>query len=309
MSLLWEKMKKIKTIQLILVAVGIAILIPTVITISRYVLDLVNSNYIESKNFYFNSNRLKQDNPTYQINNWSGVGEFTIDINVNSNKNNLLESNFDVVYDIVYTCSSDVICSASKASGVIYSSIHEDDFTISINPTRVFDDNESVTVYIEATSTHPYVETISATFQITVGKRGISYTIDDETNRPYALVNITNALTSYTVIDSFSTYQVGDVIGEREYGNLTPEQRSFCVSAYIELKFDPNILVLDTTSSILNNSVIEEIAKNGTMYINKITFPINAMTSTEVRFYKVDYSQNYTYPYDNLTSIVEFSAY
>ena len=293
----------------VVLTVLIALILPMGISLSRFVLEIIRANYLESKNFYFNSNRLKKNNPLYKINNWSGVGNFPLEITVNSSKNNLLSTASDITYNITYTCSNDVICSSSKTNGVIYQATHTDSFSISITPTRVFEENEVVSVHVEATSVAPYTEMISADFQIIVGKKGISYTIDDEINRPYLLVSITNALTSYEVKEAFASYSVGAIIDDVTYRSFAPANQSKCVSAYIELTFDPREVVIDTTSSVLSIGTSQSEIIGGVSYINQVTFPINAMTSKEVRFYKIEHSADYSYPYVNQTPVVSLDTH
>lgn len=304
----FNELKKKAYIKPLIFLILLLIVIPLGYTLTRFIMDKFSSHYIESKNFYFNSNRLKKNNPLYKINNWSGVGNFTVEVAVNSHKNNLLSSDFDVTYTVSYTCPADVICSIDKSEGVIYKASHTDTFTLTITPNKAFNDGESITIHIEATSTAPYVETISADFQIEVGKRGISYSIDDEVNRPYLLVSVTNALTYYTVKEAFGSYQIGDQIDSYVYKALPDNEKAKCNSALITLEFDPDDIILDITSSILNKSITEEQTINGIPYVKKITFPMDAMSSIEVRFYKVDYTKNYTYPFDNIESIVSFTA-
>ena len=47
---------------------------------------------------------------------------------------------------------------------------------------------------------------------------------------------------------------------------------------------------------------------NGKSYISGFTIPIDAISSREIRFYKVDVSQNYTYPNNNGNSIVAITS-
>jgi len=290
-----------------IILIIIVFLVPTVYTFTRFLANIARDYYLESKNFYFNSNRLKKDNPSYQINNWTGVGDFEINISMNSRKNSLLESKYDIAYNISYTCSSGVVCSSNKSSGVIYEASHTDSFAITITPTRAFNDGESVFLNVTATSTVPYVETISGVFQIVVGKRGVSYMIDDEPNRPYMLVSITNAITSYTVKEAFLTYNIGDELDINVYKDLSSTNKAKCVSVEITLTFDPTDIVLDTTSPILKNATIQSINIGGTNYVSEVAFPMDAMSSMEVRFYKIDYTLDYSYPFGG-PSIVGFSA-
>ena len=308
MKRLWRKFRKKPYYKLVIIILLILLVSPFAYAVSRYVLDIVNDYYLASKNFYFNSNRLKEENPLYSINNWSGVGNFDIEISVNSNKNYLLGSETDVVYTVSYTCPVDVICSSSKAGGTIYQSTGTDNFNISITPTRMFDDGETVNIHVSAVSVSPYVKEISADFMITVGKRGLSYTIDDTVNSPYLLVNITNALTYYTVKEAFSSYQIGDQIDSTVYKALSPINKAKCISALITLEFDPTVIVLDTTSSLLNIATYNDVVINGVNYIDEITFPIDAMSSQDVRFYKINATMDYTYPVQNVTPVVIFSV-
>ena len=306
---MFNKIKTKKYFKPLIILIAIALIVPIGYTVSRYVMNVLKDYYIESKNFYFNSNRLKEDNPMYLINNWSGVGTFTIDISLNSNKNHILASDFDVSYNLSYTCSQDVICSSDKNSGVIYTATHTDNVIISITPTRAFDDGESVIINVSATSTSPYVETISADFKIVVGKRGIAYTIDDQADRPYLLVSITNAIAEYNVIEAFGGYLVGDKIDSRTYRALSSVNKAKCVSITVELSFDPNEIVLDTTNSIRGLNTLNTQTVNGVSYISHISFPMEALTSSEIRFYKLDYTEDYTYPFGSVTPVVTFSAY
>ena len=43
-------------------------------------------------------------------------------------------------------------------------------------------------------------------------------------------------------------------------------------------------------------------------YINSVTFASDALSSTSVRFYKLNTANNYTYPYITDTPIVTFSS-
>jgi len=57
----------IKKHKKVLIIILIIVLIPVIYTLARFIIERTTSGFIESKNFYFNSNRLKNDNPLYQI--------------------------------------------------------------------------------------------------------------------------------------------------------------------------------------------------------------------------------------------------
>ena len=50
------------------------------------------------------------------------------------------------------------------------------------------------------------------------------------------------------------------------------------------------------------------ITVNGVAYISSITFNVEAMSSNILRFYKLDVTENYTYPLVNNNSVITFSA-
>ena len=47
---------------------------------------------------------------------------------------------------------------------------------------------------------------------------------------------------------------------------------------------------------------------DGYDYINSVTFRTDAISSTSVRFYKLNTANNYTYPFVNNTSIITFAS-
>ena len=73
-----------------------------------------------------------------------------------------------------------------------------------------------------------------------------------------------------------------------------------CYSALITLSFDPTVVVLDmTNSNYLNATNVTTQNVSGINYTNGITFEVEPISSTIVRFYKNNVSQNYTYPITN----------
>ena len=294
--------------RIILIVMLIIALFPVGVTFSKYIYDKIKYYILEANHFYFNSDKLEDKGITYNINNWGGVDSFNIQFELNNHKNNLLTSDSDIAYDISVVCDNDVQCSISNDSGIIYKDEKTVSYDVIVNPLRVFDTGESVNVKIEATSSSPYVKTLSGDFVITVGKKGVSYEIVDEPFQPYFMFNITNVIDKYTVIKEFDNYKVGDVISISTYKNLSDSNKKNCISAIITLEFDPNKVVVDTTSNIINNSEITNTFVNGVSYVSKIKFNVEATSSTSIRFYKKDKSIDYTYPYVNDTSIISFDV-
>ena len=137
----------------------------------------------------------------------------------------------------------------------------------------------------------------------------INYEIEDKANRPYLDFNITNTLNYYQVVTAFGSYHVGDVIEGEVYNNLSAADKEKCTSALIRLTFDPNVILIDITSNFYENaySYTTEII-DGKEYVNGITFGVDPITSISIRFYKAEASNNYTYPFVNPSSIINFEV-
>jgi hypothetical protein len=287
------------------------IVVPFSFTLGRYIMENIRSYIMETNHFFFNSDKLKEGGITYEVNNWGGADNFEIQFELNNHKNNILTSEGDIEYSVNATCDeTSVICNLSSNSGVIYEDEKTDNFHLTVIPRRAFQDEESVTVIVTATSSTPYIKTLSATYVITVGKRGISYQITDSVNSPYLMFSTTNAIDTYTVRTAFGGHTVGEIITMNEYISLSAADKAKCASALITLSWDPSDVVIDTTSNIVTggNATFTTSTHNGISYIDSITFPVDILSSTEVRFYKWDVTKNYTYPFTYPTPIVTFSA-
>ena len=295
--------------RLIILLIILVLILPVGVAFSRYVTEIVKNYIMEANNFFFNSDKLVAGGTTYGINNWGGVGNIEFQIQLNNHKNNILTSDADIAYTLTTTCDdTSVICSLSANSGVIYKEEKTDNIIFTVNPRRPFNDNESITVSVSATSSSPYVKTLSATFVVTVGKRGINYEITDTASSPYMIFKITNAQDTYKVITPFGSHPAGELLTTSEYLALSDTDKQNCASALVTLSFDPQDVILDTTSDIMKNANYTTTTVDGIAYISSITFKVDVMTSMDIRFYKKDVSQNYTYPIINGTPIVNFNA-
>ena len=303
-----KKGKLSKKVRLILVMLLVLILLPVGITFSKYINDFIGDYLIKTNNFFFSSDKLGSPTLHYNVNNWGGVGNFKIQFELNNHKNNLLVSDSDIDYTISLNCSSGVTCTINSNSGTIYKAEMTDSFEVIITPQRIFNAGESVTVSITASSTTPYVKTLGATFTITVGRQGIGYEISDQVGQPYMNMTITNARDQYVVAQAFGNYAANDVISTDVYRNLSSTDQAKCYSARITLTFDPQDVIIDTTSNLLKTATYTTTTISGVAYISSITFDVEAMSSNVIRFYKIDVTENYTYPYQNNTSIITFNA-
>ena len=237
--------------------------------------------YSESKEFYFYSDKLTEDNPEYQIENWSGVDPYVIAINVSSMKNDLLFTTYDVNYEISCTPSNNnIICQLSKNQGIIYSETNGgtnmDSFSLIITPNALFNTGDSATVEITAKTTEPYEKVLKATITLVVAHEMFSYEIIDSFNNPYLTLNMINSMPT---------------------------------GVNVQLVFDPQDVVLDVTSSgHLTFTSTNYTAKGGFNYISDVSFDLNGYSSETIRFYKIDRSADYTYPITNPSSIINVTA-
>ena len=295
-----------KKVKIIIFLIFFLVFLSFVPTLGRYVGNEIRNYYLSSKNFYFNSDKLKQNGIVYQVENWSGVDSYDVTFNMNSYKNNTVYSETDITYDITYTCSSNVTCTITKTEGVIYSDKHTDSFTVTITPIKPLNDDEKAWVEVSTTSTSPYKKALKGKFNVVVGKMGLSYEINDTIDSTYFEVAVTNTLDYYTARTAFNNYNVGDKIDMKTYLNFTEEEKANCASSIVTIDFDPTIALLDMTSTAYLNAIeTKETTIDNYNYINSLSFKVDALSSYKVKFYKVDSTKDYTYPQGNNESIVD----
>ena len=308
-------LKKSKTItkyrkkQIILVLIRLIIIISLVVIFGRFITNSINNFFLRSGEFYFESDKLSEEGTTLQVDNWSGVDDYTFTININTRKNNIETATYDIPYEVKYSASDNVICNLSKENGIIYASNNSDSFTITITPNTQLRTGDKVTIDLEVISTGEYKKTLKGKFILVVGQENISYEITDEKLNQYLELSITNTLSYYTVRENFDSYNVGDRIDVDTYLNLSQENKNKCYSGEVKLEFDPNEVLLDMTSEIYNEAKnIETININGNTYIRSFTINIDAISSVDIRFYKVDVTKDYTYPNNNNNSVIEVTS-
>ena len=261
----------------------------------RYVYLKVLDLYFLTKNFYFESDKLKSPEASYSMNYWNGVDYYDIDINMNSFKNDILKSNSDINYNIRYECPQTVACSLSKTSGTISRNTNTDLVTFRMTPVAVFDDNDSVTFRIIAESTSPYEKTLSASFTLNVGKYGLGHIIEDAVGQAYLNLKVTNTLDSYIVKEDFGNYTAGNHISKAVYDALSDNDKKKCASAIISVSFNPNVIRIDNTNKDFMNAYnIGVQTINGYSYVNAFTFDMDSSVSNVIKFYKRNKSMNYS---------------
>ena len=188
---------------------------------------------------------------------------------MSSKENDMAYTEADINYNISYTCSDNVQCTLNKTTSTIVgrgnSGVNEDYFTVTISPSgnTALAEGEQAWVDITASSTSPYTQTITGKLILEVGSADISYEIIDKANQQYLTVNITN---------------------------------SQSVGANVTLSYDPNVVLLDMTSRFrLNAAGNTNSQLNGYNYFNSITSYVESLSTTTVKFYKEDATQDYSY--------------
>lgn len=291
--------------QMLIILAILLCSISFVIVFGRYVTNSVNNFFLRSKEFYFFSDKLSEKRDVFQVDNWSGVDDYPILINMNSRKNNIQVASYDIAYDIKYTCTSNAICQLSKTEGVISKDSNTDTFTLIITPNTQLQTGDKVVVEIEATSKTSYTKTLKGKFTLVVGKENLTYQITDEPNNPYMDLRITNTISYYVVKEAFGSHAAKDKIDIDTYLGLSDEDKAKCYSSIVLITFDPNEVLIDITNENYQKATnVTTTMIDGKNYINGFTLAIDAISSADLRFYKVDTSGDYTYPNLENNSVV-----
>ncbi|MBR6034194.1 MAG: hypothetical protein IKP28_05640 [Clostridia bacterium] len=278
--------KRVHTINILILLIVLLVLVfftPSIVSTARYVYNTIHDNYLSSQDFYFASDKLSIDGTEYQItNNWSGAETFEITINMNSKKNDMAMTAADITYDITCTCSDNIEVTKSKNSGTIVGTDNHganvDWFKIYVNPKngRILNNTEEAWVEVTATSTAPYSQELKGKLILEVGSSNIYYEIMDSTDSPYLTVNVVNS---------------------------SPQSEN------VKLIYNPAQILLDMTSHFYLNSVLSTTQNlGGFLYLNSVTSNVDSLSTTSVKFYKINSAQNYAYSASsNTTPIISLT--
>ena len=286
------KIKNKKTLIIVLLIALIAsYFLPDKFSASKYVLSKIKNHFFKSDEFYFESDKLREDGlEVEETNTWDGRDAYNLIISMYSKKNEDQRSSYDIDYNVNVTCTSDKVdCKLEdgKTERIIDKSDNEDAFTVIVTPKsgETFKNGESVEIEITATSTKPYQKTITGTIILTVGKGEVYYEIIDKKNSPYLdLVLINPTLESKEATIRFDTSKI--VIDNTNEAYIKTVQKAVN-NRFTENKVDEN-----------DGKTYE--------YINGFTISINSLESIPIRFYKNNKLEEYTY--GNVDEIItEFS--
>ncbi len=305
----FEFIKTHKKVRILSIAAISVISLFFVVNFSRYVKKIIENYITRTERFYFNSDKLTEDNKVFEINYWPGAAPYEITITVNSLDNNLRGTDIDIDYDITCTSEEGLRCDLSKTSSTIEKLTNKDTFTVTAVPLRPFSDGESSSITVKAKASEPYEKELSATFRFVVGHYGLSYKIEDQVGQPYLESVISNTDDYYKVYTAFGNHQVGERISSATYASLSDSDKQKCAGAVIKLSFDPDDLRLDMTNFYYQNRIAQtQEVLNGFDYVNSFTFAIAPQTSVAIKFYKLQVNTNNTYPITNSTPIVDIEV-
>ncbi len=165
----------------------------------------------------------------------------------------------------------------TETTGIIYADNGgaEDNVSrikIVVTPKTQIEQNDIITIRIKASTQEPYQKEISCEISLRIQQvLANTYEIEDVANRNYLTLKMVN------------THETG--------GNVS-------------LEFDPNIVRIDLNDEAYLNRIegSEEVNSDG--YVEKFVFTMDKESAKNIKFYKVDMSQDYTYPLGDATCVI-----
>lgn len=278
-----KKLNKFKiTIIVILIVLAFAISV-----FGRYIYNNIRESYFTARQFYFSSDILTVSRAEYQYDNWGGLDVYPIEIELYSYNNQVSKLDYDLDYTV--TCSTSdtdkIRCTVNSYdedatttdTGTIYATTNTSKVTVFVTPLTEMRENETVKVLVSASTEVPYQKTISCEFTLKIqNQSGVNYSIEDVANQDYAVLKLVNTSD---------------------------------IATQVTLEFDPSVLRLDMNDEIyLNNTDLAVSTIDGNQYVKKVVFSLNGQNSKNVKFYKVDKTQNYSYPGVQTTSPIDVTT-
>ena len=145
-----------------------------------------------------------------------------------------------------------------------------------VTPKTQIEQDDIITIRIKASTQEPYQKEISCEISLRIQRvLANSYEIEDVANRNYFILKMINT---------------HDTAGN------------------VSLQFDPNVVRIDLNDEAYINRVenTEEVNSDG--YVEKFTFTMDKESAQNIKFYKVDMSQDYTYPLSDEECIISVNA-
>lgn len=245
------------------------------INYGRYVKDVIQLYYLRSQNFYFSSDKLTITGKNYEINPWGGTLDYSLNISMSSLLNSIKGTSENIIYDV--TCQGDnkVDCyidtlGTRTVRRTLDSEDHADNFTVTVTPRNNvnFTNGEKVKVSVKAKSVSPYVEELTATFELVIGDYGMNFEIEDEPGNVYFDTLVTNTRDTKRAKVTLTIHP--DYIDEIYFDMTNPVQQQ------------------NNFTSSTSVVTIDNVQYN---YITEVSFIIEPKSSLMVKYFK-HFSQN-----------------
>lgn len=165
----------------------------------------------------------------------------------------------------------------TNTTGIIYAKNGDTADNVSrikivVTPKTQIEQNDIITIRIKASTQEPYQKEISCEISLRIQQvLANRYEIEDIANRNYLILKMVN------------THETG--------GNVS-------------LQFDPNVVRIDLNDEAYLNRIEGSEEVNGDGYVEKFVFTMDKESAKNIKFYKVDMSQDYTYPSGSTTSVI-----
>ena len=283
-----ENKKRLNKVKVSIVLLIVIILI-TMSVFGRYIYNSLRDMYLSSRNFYFTSNLLEVNEVTYNFNNWDGQDPYEIKFDLYSYIDELQKVDYDLSYNLTCVVSDETKenakCTINSSAGpttindAIYkANDNKAEITLYVTPLKTLAVGDKVQITITAKTENPYQKQISAKYNIEVSEELSNYKIIDQSGQNYLTLQLINKESTASTVTL----------------TINPAQ----------LRLDMN----DAVYSIITSQDTSTIGEGEDEYINEITFSMEAESSRNIRFYKVNSLQDYTYPNAGNTSIIGVTA-
>ena len=278
--------RKINKKKVILV-VTIVIVFVMIGVFGRYIYNAQYDMYLTSKEFYFTSDFLDDNNSETINRRWNGKETFIYQFTLFSYKNEELRVDYDLNYEAsCWTEDTDKIdCfigdnDTKTTKGYIpYEAFNLEEsnrktINLYIKPVNgELEIGDKVTISVTATGTAGYKKTLKGrvTFIITEQEE-FRYEIEDEPNSSFATLKLVNP-------------KLSDLV--------------------TTLEFDPKEVRIDSNNKtylqVAENNRETVVLDNGGEYVSKITFDLKQESSIIIKFYKTNKTKDYSHSSDDDT--------
>lgn len=184
--------------QIILISVIVIYILSLSFIAARYVVKRVNTYLASSKEFYFYSDKLKENGEDNYIITWSGTETLSIPINVYTRMNSLKKAEHSIAYEInIEEVSDGIECvlKETEIERIVDTIDNEDVFVLEINSNQAMNIGDIFKVKVSVKTTdvikdgeiiESYTKTLTRTFEIQiVDNDDIICKIEDKEGRAY----------------------------------------------------------------------------------------------------------------------------